>query len=147
MNIYCWTNKYIFRGQSWRGVSNCWLYVTLFELHVDVMPWPLSKLRTVTKNGFRDRWLTPVNQHNLFRHASFSLTRRLGNFLGGHLSQDYSTVTPQLVRLTMEYLRIGYWKRRCTFGDISSHFNPFKPCSRCYIYPHLKPHNVPIVPP
>ena len=35
-------------------------------------------------------------------------------------------ITPQLARLTVMFLGVGSKKRRCTFGDIRSQFNPFK---------------------
>ena len=37
-----------------------------------------------------------------------------------------------------EVLNSGYWKRRCTFGDIGCHSNPFNPYLECYNHPHLK---------
>jgi len=75
----------------------------------------------------------PTNCHKLFQCASSSLTRRLENF-PGYPSQDYSIVST----LNCEVLKRVFGKRRSVFGDISSHFNPFKLHSGCYIHLHLK---------
>ena len=41
-------------------------------------------------------------------------------------------IIPQLTRLAIKFLRVGYQQRRYTLGDISNHFNSFKLYSGCY---------------
>ena len=76
----------------------------------------------------------PTNHHTLFWCASSSLTHHLEN------SQEvtHPKITPQLAQLAMNFVRVGYRKRRCTFGDISNRSNPFKPYSGCYIQSRTK---------
>jgi len=61
----------------------------------------------------------PTDHHKPFWHASLSLTCYLGYFAGGHPSQEFSTVN------TVKDIKSGLSKKRCTIGDITSHFNTF----------------------
>ena len=70
----------------------------------------------------------PMNPHKPFWRALSSLTRCLGNFLGGQPSQHFSTTSI----LNDIVLKSELSKKKCIFGDKSSYFNPLKPHSGCY---------------
>ena len=71
----------------------------------------------------------PTNHHKAFRLVSTSLTHCLRNFPGCYPSQYCSLAS----MLNCGVLKSGLpKKKRCTFGDISSHFDPFKSHSGCY---------------
>ena len=94
-------------------------------------PQPLLGRQTVTRNSFKDCQL--AHKLPLVFLMCFILThmplgklpRRSPILRFPHSKQA----------LTMEFLRVGSRKRRCTFGYISSHFNPFKPHSGVKVTP------------
>jgi len=72
------------------SLSRLLMEVYLFAI---IMPRPLPRSRTVTRNDFKNRRLTP--QINASFSSMFHLRSHayLGNFPRGHPSQDYSTAS------------------------------------------------------
>jgi len=106
-----------------------------------VTPRPHRGPRTITRNHFKDRRLTPQIT------TSLSRVLRPRSRSSWETSQEVTNlkIAPQQARLTVEFLRVGFPKRKYTFGDISSHFDPFKPHSACYNNPPLEGHRLLLV--
>ena len=93
-------------------------------LVVNVMPQPLL-VAGLTNNDFKDRRLALQIITSLFGvlHPRSHAVRETSQ------GATHLKIAPQQARLTMEFLRVGFPKRRCTFGDLSSQVDPFKPHS------------------
>jgi len=80
-----------------------------------------SRVGVVTRNSFKNRRLAPqitISLSGVLRprsHAAWETSQEVA----------HPKIAPQQAHLTVEFM--------CTFGDISSHFDPFKPHSGCYI--------------
>ena len=98
-----------------------------------VTPWPLS-VAGLTNNNFKNRRLA----HQITTSLSCVLHPRSHGAWEIFQEVTHPKIAPQQVRLTVELLRVGFRKERCTFGDISSHFKSLKRNSGCYNHLYLK---------
>jgi len=87
-----------------------------------VMPQPPFESHAVTSNSFQDRRLGQQIK------ASLSSVVRPRSHATWKASQEviHPKIAPRRPRLTMEFLKVDSRKERCTFVDMSSHFDPFK---------------------